>query len=69
MAASENQNPTKPELPNFLRSEKEVQLFFETPVSIFFLADQYDELAVMPLYTSFFLPDTPVSGVFRPPSV
>ncbi len=67
IAASEGQDPTRPELPDSFHANKNIQLFFEPLASLLNFADRRDEAVALPLY-QMFLSDAPVAGVFRPPA-
>ena len=67
IAASENQDPAKPRLPDSFHSSKDLQLFFEPLASLLNFADWRDEAVALPLY-QMYLSDAPIAGVFRPPA-
>lgn len=67
IAASENQDPAKPVLPNSFHEFKDIQLFFEPLAALPTFTDEHDEAVALPLYPVF-LSDAPIAGVFRPPA-
>ena len=68
IAASENRDPAKPELPNSFHQIKDISLFFEPTADLPLFIYERDAAVVMPLYRVF-LPTAPVDFVFRPPAV
>jgi len=67
IAASEGQDPARPQLPDSFREFKDIQLFCE-PLEVFpVVTDGCEEAVALPLYQAF-LPDAPVVAVFRPPA-
>ncbi len=69
IAASENQDPTKPEIPESFHSSKDVQLFVESLAALPTFTDEHDGAVALPLSLyKVFLSDAPIAGVFRPPA-
>ncbi len=67
MAAHEKNGSKEPQLPDNFREIKDIQLFFESPaLPVFFRSA--DENAIALPYYQVFLPEAPVSGIFRPPA-
>lgn len=67
IAASENNGSKAPQLPDHFREIKDIQLFFETPSFPCFMVPENDRTVALPPY-QIFLPDAPMSGIFRPPA-
>ena len=67
IAASENQDPAKPVLPNIFHEFKDTQLFFEPLAALPTFTDGRDEAVALPPYRVF-LPDAPIALIFRPPA-
>lgn len=69
MAASENNNPKEPRLPEGFRQIQDIQLFFESFDLFPRLAGIPEGLTAIPRYTRRFLPDVSPAGIFKPPTV
>ncbi|HRI59344.1 MAG TPA: hypothetical protein PK228_06465 [Saprospiraceae bacterium] len=69
MAASENNNPKEPRLPEGFRQIQDIQLFFESFDLFPRLAGIPEGLTAIPRYARRFLPDVSPAGIFKPPAV
>ena len=66
IAVSEQQDPSKPELPEGFKAMQDIQLFIEPVAVPLIVASGHFESAPL-LYSGVLLPDVPVAGIFKPP--
>ncbi len=67
MAAREKSNSKEPRLPDSFREIKDIQLFFESPLTIPVSIAQTTAKICLPPYQAY-LPEAPATGIFRPPA-
>lgn len=68
MAASENANPKEPQLPAGFHQIKDIQLYFEPAAVLPRFITATILAGKFPMNVRYFLPDAPLTGVFKPPT-